>query len=503
MRVDRVLLAGILVWALAAFVPLGRAASSATADPQTHFLIDDDATWVIVDQPFHANPRREAGRAVFVRPFEVARDEPLQVTVHALGGWTLLLDGVVLQHGAKDAWRQGVAVDLGRLGPGPHDLAVDVTNGSGPAALAIAGAPLTTPEGWHATLDGTSLVDVRRADDRPLPAVSYAFPSTVEALAARLPTVFGVAVIVLVGHLLGRRRAWPEPPPRVVVGFGVVIVGVWTASALGLPRVLGFDAEAHHDYLAFLVDGRALPTANDGWQMFQPPLFYLLAAPLFAAGRALGGDWGVVLARVVPLLCGLGLTMVLGQTLTLASTKTTWAQHRAFLIAACLPVSLTMYRFNGNEPLAALLTASAITMTLGIGRDDAPRVTRFVALGVVAGLATLAKMSAIVVAPRSPARCWLAHAEGARGNLASAACCSSRRRSWRPVGGGLRAIRCCWGGRSSGAGILRAPLPGGRTRASAPARTSPPSAPRSSVRSFLPSSRSGMASTAPSGATAT
>jgi hypothetical protein len=398
MRVDRLLLAGILVWALAAFVPLGRAVYRAATDPRTDFLVDDDATWVIVDQPFHANPRREAGRAIFVRPFEVTHDEPVGITVHALGRWKLLLDGVVLQHGDKDTWRDGIDVALGRLPPGHHELAIDVTHASGPAAVAIAGAPLATPGGWRATLDGTTIVEVRRTVDRPLPGVSYAFPSTVEALAVRLPMIVSVAIVVLLAHLFARRRSWPEPRPRMIVGLGVGIVAVWTAGSLGLSTALGFDAEAHHDYLAFLVDRHTLPTANDGWQMFQPPLFYILAAPLFGAGRVLGGDWNVVLARLVPLLCGLGLTAILGQTLALTAT-TTWARHRAFIVMACLPMSLTMYRFNGNEPLAALLTAAAIWLTLTLLQGALPRATRVLALGVVAGLATLAKVSAIVVAP--------------------------------------------------------------------------------------------------------
>jgi hypothetical protein len=36
---------------------------------------------------------------------------------------------------------------------------------------------------------------------------------------------------------------------------------------------VGFDAVAHEAYIQFIQQKHALPLADDGWEMYQPPLY--------------------------------------------------------------------------------------------------------------------------------------------------------------------------------------------------------------------------------------
>ena len=45
-----------------------------------------------------------------------------------------------------------------------------------------------------------------------------------------------------------------------------------------VPETTGFDAQGHLDYIRYVLEQSAIPVANEGWQMYQPPLFYVLCA---------------------------------------------------------------------------------------------------------------------------------------------------------------------------------------------------------------------------------
>lgn len=44
--------------------------------------------------------------------------------------------------------------------------------------------------------------------------------------------------------------------------------------------VRGYDVDGHLEYMRFLVDNFSLPGEGQGWQWYQPPLYYMIGAPL-------------------------------------------------------------------------------------------------------------------------------------------------------------------------------------------------------------------------------
>jgi hypothetical protein len=61
-----------------------------------------------------------------------------------------------------------------------------------------------------------------------------------------------------------------------------------------LPFHAGFDAKEHLKYINHIQEHRALPLPNEGWEMYQPPLYYLIAAASLSACKLSINDPGSV-----------------------------------------------------------------------------------------------------------------------------------------------------------------------------------------------------------------
>src|ERR1035438_5169722 len=47
-----------------------------------------------------------------------------------------------------------------------------------------------------------------------------------------------------------------------------------------LPNLLGYDVTGHLPYIRYIQENHALPLASEGWEMFQPPLYYVVCAAI-------------------------------------------------------------------------------------------------------------------------------------------------------------------------------------------------------------------------------
>src|SRR6202162_3997951 len=124
---------------------------------------------------------------------------------------------------------------------------------------------------------------------------------------------------------------WPLRASRLVLVL-ILIVYVWLGSlyAVHTPAWQVPDEPAHYNYIRAIVEQRALPVLQPGdydqaylerlkaelfppdlpvtgirYESWQPPLYYLLAAPIFAAT---GGS--LVAVRLFTLLLGCGVIVL-------------------------------------------------------------------------------------------------------------------------------------------------------------------------------------------------
>jgi hypothetical protein len=152
------------------------------------------------------------------------------------------------------------------------------------------------------------------------------------------------------------------------------------------------------DYLEEIKSQRFPPTMSIesiAYEAHQPPLYYLLATPVYLLLKDAPLRVLVHGLRILTLLCSLGALYAGYRALRLALPDQLWLARGATAIAATLPMHLTMSSGINNDALAELLiNVMAWAVLATTGSDWRPR--RALALGGLLGLALLTKMQSYV-----------------------------------------------------------------------------------------------------------
>jgi tetratricopeptide (TPR) repeat protein len=161
----------------------------------------------------------------------------------------------------------------------------------------------------------------------------------------------------------------------------------------------GFDAEEHMKYIQRVASKPGLPLASDGWQMYQPPLYYMISA---VAVEIFNPETVAGYATVVRIL-GLGIGIIhlalIFLSLRLVFPARPGTQFFGLLLAALLPAHLYVAQYVTNESLAAMLVTASIFLCLKIVLEKRDSWKIFAALGLTFGAALLAKVTAVLAAP--------------------------------------------------------------------------------------------------------
>jgi hypothetical protein len=389
---------GILLGLVAVIGAAGWLAVDRVRHPKGTLLLDrSDAAWVRLETPRSVHHHDLEGRTVrFRRVFHLeAVPAKADLTVRAFRSAAVRVNGLGVADGDD---RLEVA---GLLRTGRNALVIDVANDRGPPALLVSSdaLPIATPAEWQVRAgDSTWQRATPLSERRPFPASRELAPAW-EHLRARLHLV---ALFFCVGVLASRipTRRWH--PAGVRWGLVAAFVALCANNISRIPLNVGFDVLGHYEYIAFLLENGRLPLASDGWVMFQPPLFYMVAAipaALFA-GRV-DPDTILVLLRIVPMLCGAGMIEIAYRSARRVFPERAGLQIACTAIGGFLPINLYISQTVGNEPLSGLLTAAAVYLVIRllVEAPAAPSWRACAGLGLVFGLALLAKVSAFVLLP--------------------------------------------------------------------------------------------------------
>ena len=342
----------------------------------------------------------------FERSFE-AEAGATQLRLRALGRATATLNGQVVAtpDAFPESWKQTLEVDVSEaLQPGPNHLQVSVLRSGSPAALNLALGSLASDESWTASRAGASPRPARLATRRPAPDPGLSDPVAARplaALAASLPWLGACAALALLlaAGLLRCPERWKSQVPDLAMAVAVFAwLALYMNNAGQLLETSGFDARHHLDYIRHVVESGRLPLGDEGWQMYQPPLFYVLCAAL---ASALGGDAvEAPLLRALTLGAGIAQILLLGAIARLLWPERPLATVLALAFGACLPMHLYLFHFVSNETLAMALNTGVTYLALRLLlRPGAPSLGSCIALGACLGLALLAKFSSLVLAP--------------------------------------------------------------------------------------------------------
>src|SRR5207237_8222973 len=210
--------------------------------------------------------------------------------------------------------------------PGANTIEVRVVNDDAPPArwltVTVNSSTLRTDEKWEVSLAGSTW---RRSALASTP--KRAGPGNLLAGGERifdvLPkiwrawTAFAVLAILLTvaaGWWFPRITAEPNVGSAefsrrqlfTLLGLcGIAWLILFSNNAKMLPFPCGYDSKDHLAYIKYIQDHRALPLPNEGFEMFQHHLYYVLSAGVLSIGRLTISDEDaaiVFLARLM--ICG-------------------------------------------------------------------------------------------------------------------------------------------------------------------------------------------------------
>jgi tetratricopeptide (TPR) repeat protein len=356
-------------------------------------------------------------RAVFRRTFQLAARPPhAHLQARAFSDCSISLNGQSLALSPAESGNTVRATNATeQLRPGTNEIVAIVANDTGPPLfwlyLEWADGSLKSDHAWSASLDGTTECAAQPSEE-PSP-IRRGNPAdggttTLASLKARWPLL--VLLAVLGAGLTLIARVAPRQP-RIASAFNsplllalllaAVLWGVLLVhNALAPPQLpCGFNFHYHLQYIQYILDNRTLPLADQGWEMHQPPLFYLLAASVLGICGLSTADAGAVVAvRLMGLAIGLAQLALVARCLRLLFPGQPRRQIAGLALAAFLPVHLYTCQYITNESLLMVLGTAAIYLCLVILQNERYSPVQHGFLGLCLGAAFLTKITAIVIA---------------------------------------------------------------------------------------------------------
>lgn len=211
----------------------------------------------------------------------------------------------------------------------------------------------------------------------------------------------------------------------ILILIVVTYAGLAVGYAVGTPRWQNPDEPAHYNYIRHLARGQGLPVLRMGdydaeylellkaagfpdhmpvdavrYEGYQPPLYYLLAVPVYWTTAGLDLDAQVLALRLFSVALGAVLLVTAYAVARLALEDTLDPGHaRAIALGATafvafLPMHTAFTAAINNDTLAELVLSLTLALLILRLRDRIPPRRYATLAGVLLGLALLTKVSA-------------------------------------------------------------------------------------------------------------
>ena len=387
-------------------------------DANVNFLTrHGSAEWILKEHPrIMAVQDQIEESTIFRRTFTLNRVDPdAELKLRVFKHGKVILNGSSVWDGDSERhWKEEMRLPIAKwLKTGTNQIVVTVFNRSGPPALWLEmknGTPtLVSDASWETSFGGV-LWKAASLADSPMPnrllepsgllspfgSLSKKFPVLLLFITASLGMVFLCRVFAgLFSEGGGRSCA------TLLTALGVLFYLFLMVHNSGhLPDFYGFDADGHKDYITFVQEHNTLPLASDGWQMYQPPLYYLLCAELLSTFHLqISQHEGVVLVRFLGCAEAITLILLVLGSLRILFPRKIGAQVAGLFLAIALPALLYLSHYITNELMAALWMSAAILCCLNILKQSVFSGWSYLLLGLFLGLALLTKSSSVVALP--------------------------------------------------------------------------------------------------------
>src|SRR5439155_22659856 len=156
-----------------------------------------------------------------------------------------------------------------------------------------------------------------------------------------------------------------------------------------LPFHVGFDVQDHLAYIKYIQEHHALPLPTEGYEMYQPPLYYLIsAAALSLSGLSINDPASVIVLRCLGTLFAIAQFILVFLSLRLLFPTRIGLQLIGLTFAAFLSLQLYLSHYVTNEMLAASLATAAIFFYLQVLlQSENPSLLQYVWIGACTGAA--------------------------------------------------------------------------------------------------------------------
>jgi tetratricopeptide (TPR) repeat protein len=385
----------------------------AWSDPVINFLPPDGrAEWIVFPTAVDAHAHWVASLdATFRREFVLANQPTTaRLSIRAMRRAELEINGVPVRFPLAHDWKETTSVEVtGRLHAGGNRIEARVFNDNGPPALWLS---LTTDQrklrsdtNWEASFAGSSWrqAALATAAKTPRPGNSVTGgESTFDAMKRIWPfwiLLIAIASVATFPWKIGFKKLSKRSLEQMLL---LMVAGLWLLlfwnNARLLPFHAGFDSKEHLKYISYIQEHRALPLPNEGWEMYQPPLYYLIAAASLSAFKLSVNDpASVVVLRFLGAFVGIAQFVLV--FLSLRFLLPLRAAFIGLLLAAFLPMHLYMAHYVTNEMLSAALATATLYLCLRLLKSNTLRPSQFAWVGLTLGAAMLTKATVILLLP--------------------------------------------------------------------------------------------------------
>ncbi len=393
---------------------------------------DPDANWILYPKPLDSIPHHIASATtIFKRSFEVQhRPSIAALSIRCFKSGTITINGEAVSGIVLDGsdWKKtrncGVT---GMVREGSNEISVTVSNSVGPPVcwlvLQCDGKKIATDSTWQTSCLGAAWQNAALAVDPPIVRIGnplFARERMAESLRRTWPGLFVIVIAAGVVSFTCRRFVististarpgwqWLRNPLVIMTIFLVLsYILLFCNNLPQLAPLLGFDRDGHLQYIEYILQKKALPLADEGWQMYQPPLFYVLSALILTPFDSLvSSDFSVLALRTFCAFIGIAHLILIFLCLRLLFPSQPRHQFVGLLFAAFLSANLCLAHNITNETLAAFFSTAALYFTFRILRSSRLSARLPIAVGACLGLAMLTKFSALLVIPPMCAVIW-------------------------------------------------------------------------------------------------
>ncbi|MCM8782616.1 MAG: glycosyltransferase family 39 protein, partial [Candidatus Omnitrophica bacterium] len=184
---------------------------------------------------------------------------------------------------------------------------------------------------------------------------------------------------------------------KILVIIFLLINGIVLYNAVFHTPWIGYDGGPHVRNIVILSEFR-LPSKEETYMFYMPPLTYFLPAMLYATGRF---SLFIIfkIAQLFNVACSIGLTFYLLKICAIIRPNNTPFKILSLSFLGMLPVYYKTFAFIRGEPILSFLTVFAIYKTLIIFVKKDLRPYNIIVLGITFGLMILTRQTAFFTFP--------------------------------------------------------------------------------------------------------